>query len=161
MAGRSTGSFLEGEHREFVDALEVDDRGRISLPPQAREGFSWVGPGKGLWGVLEQEGRVRLLPLEAGASALALGSRLATSAKSGDDSAADRLLLLVDRYRRLSVETTQARMQLPLAVVAHLDPTPPPFTAYVARFPAHLELWGRSYRLLRLSRAPRELEDLP
>lgn len=109
-------------------------------------------------GSLEDGGRVRLLPWER---ATEVKNRLVVLAGQSDqdDSAADALLLLLDRYPRLMVDASN-RLELPNHVAAHLGVLGGG-VLYVARVSERTELWSSLYRDSRVAEAAAIASDLP
>ena len=154
-------SWLIGGTAVFVDTRDLDARGRVTLPPHSHKELPWLTPGTPVLGVLEDHGRIRLLPWSEATLVMQRIEELKNALGTGENAVADELLLLQDRYCRLSVEPMM-RVQLPQTVVLHLVVDfELPTAVFIARYPNHIELWGWGYRERRLERAARESGDLP
>ena len=111
--------------------------------------------------VLEEPGRVRLAPWGGATGVLARIQELGRALDEGDPTAADSLLMLQDRYRRLSIEH-DGRLHLPPVVAIHIDPNDAfaGFALFVVRYPQHVELWSTTVRERNLERAAAQFADL-
>jgi hypothetical protein len=135
------------------EARLVQSRRRFSVPARLLAGLPGIddsSSGRFLL-VLEEPGRLRLLPWSPdGEEALERRRRIA----AGDVEAAgtlDALRAWDDRYRRLRIDG--GRIDLPLAVVAHLDSRFRVYGVHVVRYPNGLEIWSAAYRTRRLGDA--------
>jgi hypothetical protein len=138
------------------EARLVQSRGRVSVPARLLAGLPGVNDSSGgeFLLVLEEPGRVRLLPWAPhGEEALERRRGIA----GGDVKAAGTLEALRawdDKYRRLRIDG--GRIDLPLAVVAHLDSRFRIHGVHLVRYPGTLEIWSAAYRNRRL----RDMEEL-
>jgi DNA-binding transcriptional regulator/RsmH inhibitor MraZ len=139
-----------------LELLEAKSRGRFTFPARATAGLAWLTPGAEALGVVEEHGRVRLLPWLAADSVRAKSDALVASSEADAD---DQLLLLHDRYLRLHLDL-DARIDLPPALADHLEVSTPPII-YFARVRERVELWSRAYREQRLVLAAYTFRDLP
>lgn len=134
----------------FVEAVAVDERGRVSLGLVLGHGPSWFVAGAELLAVLgEEPGRVRLLPLNAAERVTNRLGALATQLENGDEAVIGELQRLVDRYRRVRIGP-DGRLGLPLAIGVHLSATSAG-QLLVAASPAHMELWSTAFRSAQLA----------
>lgn len=140
----------------LIELMEAKTRGRLTVSARASSGLPWLAAGVELLGVLEEPGRVRLLPWEESAPVRA---RLEELASATGAEVEDELLLLHDRYQRLALDQ-DARLDLPAHVASHLQ-LAEPAVLFLARHREQVELWGTAYREARLSRAARSFPDLP
>lgn len=147
-------------------AAEIDERGRLRIPASFIEATIWLSA-KGASGealmVLDEPGRIILLPWETeGARVVKRRLELIDLAEH-DDSASEDLRLLEDRYKRLQIHKKDLRPTLTNEIKAHLGIVPFKAEAvvYVLRTKNGLEIWSAKYRDDRLSSREGALYDLP
>lgn len=146
--------------------VEIDQRGRLRIPASFVEATSWLSA-KGALGealmVLDEPGRIVLLPWETeGARVVKRRLELIELAEH-DDGAAEDLRLLEDRYKRLQIPKKDLRLTLTDEIMAHLGimPTKAKAIAYVLRTRDRIEIWSAKYRDDRLPSHESALHNLP
>jgi hypothetical protein len=126
------------------------------VPAWLTKDVAWFD-GAVLLGVLEEPGRVRVLPWTAAASVLERRSQLLESEIGADE--LDQLQQLEDRYFRVPAEPIR-RLTFHKSTLMHLGVREAE-DVVVVRLPDSLEIWSPSYRELRLALRHPALAGLP
>ena len=144
----------------FVAAVQVGTRGRCTLSARTRHELSWYEPGAEVLGLLRPGGLVQLYGV-AQANAIRDRVELLREDLSGPQrrSAAEMLLRIQDRCRRLVVDRTDNRLELPDEVAVHLEAVDGA-TIFAVRIFERLELWSKKHREERLAEPIEFLEDM-
>jgi hypothetical protein len=140
----------------FCDSCELDSKCRFTVPLQARRDLAWLtSPGDALVALLDP-GCALVLPASKAELVLERAKTLSARLAAGDSSAAESLLALQDRYRRVPIDD-RWRVTLQLAIAMHLEPTMDTGrqgAVFIVRQLGEVELWGQSFRERRQASAP-------
>jgi hypothetical protein len=148
-----------------MEVVQFATQDRINLPTRIVEGLRWFERTDGTQELhslmkFEEPGRISLLSWkECGPAVLKRRQELLD--RLGDDAAEEALLLLDERYRKITIQE-KARILVALPARVHLfieEPLHRPL--YAVRRPSHLELWSVEYRNRILSIGSSLIDDLP
>jgi bifunctional DNA-binding transcriptional regulator/antitoxin component of YhaV-PrlF toxin-antitoxin module len=156
------------------DVVEVDERGRITLPASVLSATGWLAKREKADVLMrfDELGRIVLLSWEAsGQAVLAKRRELLEDALEGDTAALDDLLMLEDRYHRARLARDH-RVSLGVQGLLHLgleEAARPPLglegaargRVYVAGAADRVVIMSKEYRDKRLRRGAVALSDLP
>ena len=140
----------------WTQTIGIRERGRISLPPAARERLPWTAHGGTYLTVLGGDGAVRVIDWKTNGDRIgkALKERYAALPP---DQRADFALAAMDRYQKVRGEKG-GRITLPTIIRTQIDPDSRNFVRIVVR-DGSLYLWddevwkaGRSDRIAQLER---------
>lgn len=150
----------------MIEVIEFTTDNRINLPARLTDDLEWFEKSNKSVQIvslmrLDEAGRLSLLSWkEHSAPVLKRREQLLEEA-ADDEEAFDALLLLEDRYQRITIERT-GRLTIPLPARVHLFIEQPLYRPlYVVRRRFHLEMWSVAYRNQRVTNRAQLIDDLP
>ncbi len=162
--GRPSGTRLDPEHPDpvLVEVCEIDERGRVRLPPRITSGVEWFEGRKfDCLMVLDEPGRVILLPWKPYGDEVVEKRREIIEELSKDSTEREFLSALTCRYHRISIPS-DSRPYVGSFVLLHLGfPEGISSRAYLIQFPDSIEIVSREFYLKACRKFLSQFPDLP
>lgn len=161
---------LDPDHQAPItqEVADIDERRRLRFPASFVTAVSWLSgkeASKEALMVLDEPGRIVLLPWEIEGARIVKRRLELIEMAEHDDSALEDLRLLEDRYKRIQkLSKKDLRLTLTDEIMFHLGIMPTKKVkayVYILRIKDRLEIWSAKYRDDQLLSHDNALPELP